>query len=180
MPISAPCITRLCDDERAGDARVCKEEGAPVFLARQKDQPRDAVGCLRAWRVFLGAMWWMIRRLAAGISYSQPGSRSGITHHAPPGSRCLFGLAGGRLPGPRTRQQAHCLSVRLGWRDGGWSAPCGHPTIRPISSNGLIPRAGFGLHSDQFYVVLSPFRPQKTSDLGLSQRGLFKDVLGWS
>ena len=50
------------------------------FSARQEDQPRDAVGCLRAWRVFLGAMSWIAWRLAAAISYSQPGSRSGITH----------------------------------------------------------------------------------------------------
>jgi hypothetical protein len=78
LPISAPCITRLCDNERA-DARVQGRRSA-CFLARQKDQPRDAVGCLRTWRVFLGAMWWMTRRLAAGISYSQPGIRSGITH----------------------------------------------------------------------------------------------------
>ena len=31
-----------------------------------------------------------------------------------------------------------------------------------------------------FAQVLSPFGSQKTSDLGLSRRGLFKDVLGWS
>ena len=33
-----------------------------------------------------------------------------------------------------------------------------------------------------FYVVLSQFglQIQKTTDLGLSRRGLFKDVLGWS
>ena len=30
-----------------------------------------------------------------------------------------------------------------------------------------------------FARVLSPFGSQKTSDLGLSRRGLFKDVLGW-
>ena len=141
------------------------------------------MGCLRAWRVFLGAMSWIAWRLAAAISYSQPGSRSGITHLPAPGSRCLFGLAGGRLPGPRTRRQAHFLSVLLGSRDGGWGAPCGPCSVRPPnSSNGLIPhrRAGFGLHSDQFCVVLSPFESQKTSDLGSSRRGLFKDVLGWS
>ena len=151
MPISAPCITRLCDDERAGDARVCKEEGAPVFLARQKDQPRDAVGCLRAWRVFLGAMSWIAWRLAAAISYSQPESRSGITHLPAPGSRCLLGLAGGRLPGPRTRRQAHFLSVLLGSRDGGWGAPCGPCSVRPpISSNGLIGGQDLGCTQTDF------------------------------
>ena len=35
LPMYARCITRLCDDERA-DARVCKEEGAPVFLLDRK------------------------------------------------------------------------------------------------------------------------------------------------
>ena len=65
--------------ERA-DARVCKEEGAPVFLLDRKTSQGALWGALRTWRVFLGAMWWMTRRLAAGISYSQPGSRSGITH----------------------------------------------------------------------------------------------------
>ena len=29
-------------------------------------------------------------------------------------------------------------------------------------------------------MVLTPFESQKTSDLGLSRRGLFKDALGWS
>ena len=150
------------------------------FLARQKDQPRDAVGCFRAWRVFLGAMWWMTRRLAAGISYSQPGSRSGITHLPAAAGYWLFGLAAGRLPGPRTRRQAHCLPVLLGWRDGGWGAPpCGSCSVL-VELERTHRRAGFGPHSDQFCVVLSPFESQKTSDVGLSRWGPFKDVLGWS
>ena len=95
----------------------------------------------------------------------------------------------GRRPGPRARRQAHFLSVLLGWRDGGWGARKGRPTMRPISSNGLTaagrPDLGLGigaalLHSDQLCVVLSTFESQKTSDLGLSRREVFKDVLGWS
>ena len=55
------------------------------FIIQGNTEVKDLPGpgqceCLRAWRVFLGDMWWMIRQLAAGISYSQPGSRSGITH----------------------------------------------------------------------------------------------------
>ena len=133
-------------------------------------------------------MSWIAWRLAAAISYSQPGSRSGITHLPAPGSRCLFGLAGGRLPGPRTRREALCLSALLGWRDGGWGAPCGTCSVRPISSNGPISAGRVWASwaalctqdSGQFCVVLSPFESQKTSDLGLSRRGPFKDLLGWS
>ena len=55
--------------------------------------------------------------------------------------------------------------------------------LRPISSNGLTGVKDLGCtqtDSDQLCVVLSPFESQKTLDLGLSRREVFKDVLGWS
>ena len=57
-------------------------------LAQDSPRPGDVVGSWRAWRLSLSAMSWIAWRLAAAISYSNPGTLSGIAH-LPAAAACL-------------------------------------------------------------------------------------------